>query len=97
MLRKVKLVLVLSLCLSGLVMSKSIPMSISQKFEEWKILHGKNYTKEEHWKKLDIFFENWKFVERVNEMKLGYTLETNKFSDMTAEEFGSLTGASEKP
>lgn len=62
--------------------------SVKDIFDQWTNLHGKNYaTSEENTYRMRVFLRNWLEVNRVNDLKLGYTLALNQFSDMTPEEF----------
>ena len=62
--------------------------SVKDIFDKWSNLHGKNYaTSEENTFRMRVFLRNWLEINRVNDLKLGYTLGLNQFSDMTPEEF----------
>lgn len=62
--------------------------SVKDIFDQWSNLHGKNYaTSEENTYRMRVFLRNWLEVNRINDLKLGYTLGLNQFSDMTPEEF----------
>ncbi|KAL4708926.1 hypothetical protein ACJJTC_014954 [Scirpophaga incertulas] len=69
-----------------------IPGDLDIAFRSFKRYHNKKYNKKEHDQRIQIFHDNWKYVHEHNSKNLGYTLELNKFADMSDEEFGVVTG-----
>lgn len=58
-----------------------------KRFEEFKTLHGKNYDDEENKIRLEIFNNNIELITKKNSEGLPYTLNVNKFADLTLHEF----------
>jgi len=69
------------------------PEHIVRSWATWKAKHksGESYSSEaEHFYRLSVFKQNYDLVEATNsDPKLTYTLELNKFADLTNEEFTS--------
>jgi len=66
----------------------SVPLHIKDQFSAFKAKYEKNYTGEEHNKRLMIFWDNLQFIEDF--YKSGphtFELGINKFSDLSHEEF----------
>jgi len=58
-------------------------------WEAWKTAHGKVYSNSEHEIRYAIFKDNLDFINAHNAANLGFTVEMNKFGDLTAKEFAS--------
>jgi hypothetical protein len=73
-------------------------MTISRLFQEWTETHNKVYADtQEYWKRLYIYFENFKYVEDINSQNLSFKLKLNQWADLTPEEFSATFGAQENP
>jgi C1A family cysteine protease len=59
-------------------------------FTQWMSKHEKNYASEEFFMRYEIFKSNMDFVEAHNALNLSYTVELNKFADLTRGEFKAL-------
>lgn len=62
---------------------------MEERFGEWAEKHGKKYTSEsERIKRMNVFGENEKEIERLNKENKGTTeFSVNQFADMTTSEF----------
>jgi len=64
---------------------------IRQKFNSWVKQHKKSYASEsEYLQRYRVYRSNLKYVAHHNSQNLGFTLEMNKFADLTSKEFGKL-------
>ncbi|KAK9714562.1 hypothetical protein RND81_06G103400 [Saponaria officinalis] len=68
--------------------------SMTEKHQQWMTLHGRVYKDDlEKSKRFEIFSENVKRIEELNNLNRGFTLGVNAFADLTNEEFrASRTG-----
>jgi cathepsin L len=67
--------------------------SLVDEWETWKLAYNKKYVSpDEEVKRYNVWIENKKFIELHNKKKdkIGYTLEMNKFGDITTDEFSKL-------
>ena len=73
----------------------------STAFNSFTSRFSRNYkSKEEYNKRLNIFKKNLEIIEEHNQnhaAEEGYTLEVNKFADLTKEEFERTLGLREMP
>jgi C1A family cysteine protease len=61
-----------------------------QTFTDWMVKFEKNYASEEFFMRYEIFKANMDFVEAHNAQNLSFTVELNKFADLTRGEFKAL-------
>jgi cathepsin L len=62
---------------------------ILNQFEQFIETYNKSYlTETNYWSRFSIFMENSNYIEHKNSQNRSYTLEMNKFGDLTFEEFG---------
>jgi len=59
-------------------------------FVEWMIQYEKKYAPEEFFSRYSVFKANMDFVESTNAAKLSFTVELNKFADLTSAEFKNI-------
>jgi cathepsin L len=59
-------------------------------FTQWMTKFEKNYAAEEFFRRYDTFKANMDFVEAHNSQNLSWTVELNKFADLTRGEFKAL-------
>ena len=66
-----------------------VPLQVQNQFEAWKTQHHKTYLPgtQENTYRLQVFYQNLKQIQAVNQAQKDYTLAINKFSDLTQEEF----------
>lgn len=80
-------------CASQVVSSRSThEQSVVEIHEKWMAQHGRSYKDElEKEMRLKIFKENLEYIEKANkEGNRTYKLGTNRFSDLTNDEFRAL-------
>ena len=80
-----------------LLASAASAFYIPPSFSEWTAIHNKNYEPTEHDYRMSIYNSN---VERILTHNLGnhsWTMEANKFADLTGEEFSARFTGSYKP
>jgi C1A family cysteine protease len=68
---------------------------VEKTWESWKRQHNKTYGGPEEKARLNVFKNNYKFIQAHNAKNKNYTLALNQFADLTTKEFSALyTGAS---
>jgi C1A family cysteine protease len=82
-----KLLLVALFAVSALAFTEG---EYQQTFTAWMTKHEKNYAAEEFFTRFEIFKANMDFVEAHNSQNLSYTVELNKFADLTKGEFKAI-------
>lgn len=66
----------------------TIPEEVVARFNEWSRKHKRAYlSMAERNYRLEVFYDNLQYVEAHNRKNLGWTLTTNKFADLTFDEF----------
>ncbi|KAL6630498.1 hypothetical protein ACP70R_028571 [Stipagrostis hirtigluma subsp. patula] len=61
------------------------------RYEKWMVQYGRNYKDDaEKARRFQVFKANAEFVDRSNAAGKKYTLATNKFADLTSEEFAAM-------
>jgi len=83
-----KSVLAVLLCL-GLA-SAFTPREYQEAFTQWMVQYEKSYAAEEFFYRFSVFQSNMDFVERHNAGNNTYTVELNKFADLSSAEFKSM-------
>jgi len=64
---------------------------VKSSFNSWLSLHNKGYTSEADYAyRFSVYKANLEYVEEHNRKNLGFTLEMNKFADLTAQEFKAI-------
>ncbi|KAG2683935.1 hypothetical protein I3843_10G056200 [Carya illinoinensis] len=83
------LLVILGTFTSQAMSRRILEVSVADKHEQWMAKHGRTYKdNEEKQKRLQIFKDNFDFVNKVNnEGNRTYKLSVNKFADLTNEEF----------
>jgi len=61
-----------------------------EEFSDWTITHNKQYATSELATRFGAWNSNYAYVQEHNSKNLSWTLEMNKFADLTSEEFSSL-------
>jgi len=69
----------------------------SPAFEDWKRMHGKNYSSTEHSLRKFVYETNVAKIAEHNLQGRGWTMAVNKFADLTPEEFASRYASSFRP
>jgi cathepsin L len=64
--------------------------SYQDEFTSWMVQHGKTYAPGELFKRYSIWKDNFDLVRFHNAGNHSYTMETNKFADLTTAEFKSI-------
>jgi len=59
-------------------------------FVDWMVQYGKSYAPEEFFYRFGVFKQNYDFVESHNSGNNSWTVELNKFADLTSAEFKIL-------
>lgn len=88
-------------CLSSLLFTIWVFQAVSRplnheyarrRYEDWMVQHGRLYTNElERETRFSIFKSNLEYIENFNkDLKSGYKLSINQFSDLSNDEFRSL-------
>ena len=65
----------------------SATANLHQRFNAWKLKHGKSYTKDEFQQRFAIFKDNLAYIQSFNKQNNTYTLAVNEFADLTHSEF----------
>ena len=69
-------------------LDNSIPVHITQMFQEWLVRHEKSYDRpEELLHRLRIFYDNYKYVTERNKKNDGLVLGMTMFADLHPDEF----------
>jgi cathepsin L len=77
--------------LLGVALSAAVPESVYQDaFVSWMQKFGKSYAPEEFFYRYDTFKANYDFVERHNAGNYTWTVELNKFADLSIGEFKNI-------
>ncbi|XP_041085891.1 procathepsin L-like isoform X2 [Polyodon spathula] len=70
--------------------------ALEDPWQEWKGLHGKQYSEETESYRRMVWEENWRFIEQHNQEyaagKHSYKLGMNHFGDLTDQEFNKMNG-----
>jgi cathepsin L len=74
-----------ALCLVGAVLA-----SYESEFVNWMTRYGKSYAPEEFFYKFEVFKKNSDFVAQHNAGNHTWTVELNKFADLTSAEFKNI-------
>lgn len=68
--------------------TSKIPDEVVSQFNEWTKKYKRQYLSlSERNYRLEVFYDNVKYIQAHNARKLGWTLTTNKFADLTFDEF----------
>jgi len=81
---------VLALALFALVASATTEEEYQTAFTEWMVQYGKSYMPEEFFTRYEVFKSNMDFVIAHNAANASYTVELNKFADLTRGEFKAV-------
>lgn len=66
---------------------EQIPAEIHEMYTQWKAQHGKKTaTPSEHQYRLQVFFDNYRYVNEVNGRQSSFKLGLNQFADMSNDE-----------
>jgi len=77
--------------LLGVALSAAVPESVYQDaFVSWMQKFGKSYAPEEFFYRYDTFKANYDFVEKHNAGNYTWTVELNKFADLSIGEFKNI-------
>jgi cathepsin L len=77
--------------LLGVALSVAVPESVYQDaFVSWMQKYGKSYAPEEFFYRYNTFKANYDFVERHNAGNYTWTVELNKFADLSIGEFKNI-------
>ncbi|KAI1886230.1 hypothetical protein AGOR_G00211850 [Albula goreensis] len=86
--RRVAVLIVFAVGVSSL---HAVDHTLDSVWEDWKSLHGKEYTQDSEGQKRMIWEENHRFIQQHNleeaQGKHSYKLGMNQFGDLTEEEF----------
>ncbi|KAK1133260.1 cathepsin L1-like [Acipenser oxyrinchus oxyrinchus] len=70
--------------------------ALEDPWQEWKGLHGKQYSEETESYRRMVWEDNWRFIEQHNQEhaagKHSYKLGMNHFGDLTDQEFNKMNG-----
>ncbi|XP_058870021.1 procathepsin L-like isoform X2 [Acipenser ruthenus] len=70
--------------------------ALEDPWQEWKGLHGKQYSEETESYRRMVWEDNWRFIEQHNQEhaagKHSYKLGMNHFGDLTNQEFNKMNG-----
>ncbi|KAK1133258.1 cathepsin L1-like [Acipenser oxyrinchus oxyrinchus] len=70
--------------------------ALEDPWQEWKGLHGKQYSEETESYRRMVWEDNWRFIEKHNQEhaagKHSYKLGMNHFGDLTNQEFNKMNG-----
>jgi C1A family cysteine protease len=82
---------VVAALLLGVALSAAVPESVYQDaFVSWMQKFGKSYAPEEFFYRYDTFKSNYDFVEKHNAGNSTWTVELNKFADLSIGEFKNI-------
>jgi C1A family cysteine protease len=77
--------------LLGVALSAAVPESVYQDaFVSWMQKYGKSYAPEEFFYRYNTFKSNYDFVEKHNAGNYTWTVELNKFADLSIGEFKNI-------
>jgi len=75
----------------GVALSAAVPESVYQDaFVSWMQTYGESYAPEEFFYRYDTFKSNYDFVEKHNSGNYTWTVELNKFADLSSGEFKNI-------
>jgi C1A family cysteine protease len=82
---------VVAVLLLGVALAAAVPESVYQDaFVSWMQKFGKSYAPEEFFYRYDTFKSNYDFVEKHNAGNSTWTVELNKFADLSIGEFKNI-------
>lgn len=65
----------------------AVASSTQPSFNEWAAQHGKTYSPTERDYRIGVYYDNLEKINEHNAKNLSWTMDVNKFADLTAEEF----------
>jgi cathepsin L len=82
---------VVAALLLGVALSAAVPESVYQDaFVSWMQTYGKSYAPEEFFYRYNTFKSNYDYVEKHNAGNYTWTVELNKFADLSVGEFKNI-------